>query len=88
MEEKIFVGFNFGRFQDKDTGAWQDYCNAFVLEAFSGSESNDYRFGGQKAVKYKCVSPDVFKDIKPGTRVQCYFDSKRRVSYMVPVKQG
>ena len=78
MEEKTFVGFNFGRFQN-DAGQWQDYCNAFMLEDFSGSESNDYHFGGQKAVKYGCVNPEIYKDIKPGTRVQCYFDSKRKI---------
>jgi hypothetical protein len=85
MEEKIFVGFNHGRFR-KDDGTMQDYCNVFVLEPFAGSENNDYHFGGQKAAKYGCVSPDLFKDIKPGTRVQCYFDSKKKVSYIVPVK--
>ena len=62
MEEKTFVGFNFGRFQN-DNGQWQDYCNAFMLEDFSGSESNDYHFGGQKAVKYGCVNPEIYKDI-------------------------
>ena len=87
MEEKTFVGFNFGRFQN-DAGQWQEYCNAFMLEDLSGSESNDYHFGGQKAVKYGCVNPEIYKDIKPGTRVQCYFDSKRKISFMVPVKQA
>ena len=55
MEVKIFVGYNYGRFQN-DKGEWQDYCNAFMLEEFSGSENNDYHFGGQKAVKYGCRS--------------------------------
>ena len=45
-----------------------------MLEDFSGTESDDYHFGGQKAVKYGCVNPEIYKDIKPGTRVQCYFD--------------
>jgi len=35
-------------------------------------------------VKYGCVSPDVFKDIKVGTKVKCFFDSKKKISYMVP----
>ena len=84
MEEKVFVGYGYGRFKD-DQGAMRDYCNVFVLEDFSGSESNDYHFGGQKAVKYGCVSPKVWNGIEPGTRVQCYFDSKNKISYMVPV---
>ncbi|MCI2056874.1 MAG: hypothetical protein LKJ86_06980 [Oscillibacter sp.] len=86
MEEKTYVGFNFGRFENDD-GKMQDYCNVFMLEDFNGTESNDYHFGGQKAVKYGCLSPDLFKDIQPGTRVQCYFNGKNKVSYMVPVKK-
>lgn len=87
MEEKVFVGYNFGKFQ-ADDGAMRDYCNVFVIEEHGGQENADYHFGGQKSAKYKCVGPEVFKDIQPGTRVQCYFDSYRRVSYMVPVKKG
>ena len=87
MEEKIFVGFNFGRFQN-DSGHMQDYCNAFMIEDFTGSENNDYHFGGQKAMKYGCTSPAVFKDIKPGTRVKCFFDSKKKISYMVPADKA
>ena len=50
MEEKVFVGYNFGQFQN-DEGRMQDYCNVFMLEDFGGQESNDYHFAGQKAVK-------------------------------------
>ena len=84
-EEKIFVGFQYGRFQT-ESGQMQDYCNAFVLEDFAGSESADYHFQGQKASKYKCVSPKVWADVKIGSKVQCYFDSKNRISYMAVAK--
>ncbi len=87
MEEKTFVGFNYGRFQN-DAGNMQDYCNVFVLEPFSGEENNDYHFSGQKAAKYGCVSPDVFKDIKIGMKVKCFFDSKKKISYMVPADKA
>ena len=86
MEEKVFVGYNFGQFQN-DEGRMQDYCNVFMLEDFGGQERNDYHFTGQKAVKYGCVSPDVFKDIKVGMKVRCFFDSKKKVSYMVAVNK-
>lgn len=85
MEEKMFVGFGYGKFQN-DRGEMQDYCNVFVLEGFNGAENADYHFGGQKAVKYGCVSPKVWEGIQPGTKVQCYFDSRKKVSYMVPCK--
>lgn len=86
MEEKVFVGYGYGRFETND-GKLQDYCNVFMLEDFNGSENNDYHFGGQKAVKYRCLNPDVFKGISFGARVQCYFDSKNRISFMVAVEQ-
>ena len=87
MEEKTFVGYGYGKFEN-DKGQMQPYCNVFMLENFNGIENADYRFGGQKAVKYRCVSPDVWKDIDIGTRVMCSFDSRQRVSYMSPVKKA
>ena len=82
MEEMIFGGYNYGRFEN-DEGEMQDYCNAFVLENFSGAESKDYHFAGQKAVKYGCVSPDVFKEVEVGSKVKVFFNGKRKISYMV-----
>ena len=75
MEEKIFVGYGYGRFKN-DRGDMQEYCNVFMLEDFTGSESDDYHFGGQKAVKYRCLKPELFKDIAPGEVVRCFFDGK------------
>jgi len=86
MEEKIYLGYMYGRFKN-DQGMMQDYCNVFVLEPFTGSENEDYHFGGQKAMKYGCVSPEVFKGIEYGQKVCCFFDSKKKVSYMVPADQ-
>lgn len=57
MEEKMYVGYGYGRFQTDDK-QMRDYCNVFMLEDFNGSENNDYHFGGHKAVKYGCASPD------------------------------
>lgn len=87
MEEKIFVGYGYGRFKN-DKGEMQSYCNAFMLEEFNGDQNEDYHFGGQKAVKYGCTSPDVFAGIEPGTRVNCFFDSKKKISYMIPADKA
>lgn len=87
MEEKIFVGYNYGRFETKD-GTLRDYCNVFMLEDFTGEMNKDYCYGGQKAVKYGCVKPELFAEIKPGTEVMCFFDSNGRVSYMVPADKA
>ena len=83
MEEKIFVGFGYGNFVN-DRGAKQAYCNVFVLEPFAGEENEDYHYGGQKAVKYGCTSPELFVGIDFGQKVMCFFDSRKKISYMVP----
>lgn len=31
MEEKVFVGYGYGRFKN-DRGDMQEYCNVFMLE--------------------------------------------------------
>ena len=82
MEEKTFVGYGYGRFKNDD-GQMQNYCNVFVLEDFAGTENEDYHFAGQKAVKYGCVSPEVYEGIEFGTKVMCFFDSRRKVTYMI-----
>lgn len=87
MEKKIFTGFGYGRFE-ADDGRMLNYCNVFVLEDFTGEENEDYRFGGKKAVKYGCVSPDVFKGIPVNSEVMCFFDSRRKVTYMIPADQA
>ena len=87
MEEKLFVGYNYGTFTT-DEGVRKDYANAFMLEPFDGEGSADYHFAGQKAIKYGCVNPEVFNGIDPGATVECYFNSKRKISKMVPVKKS
>ena len=87
IEEMIFVGYGYGRFKT-ETNSMRDYCNVFMLQDFSGEQNNDYHFGGHKAVKYGCISPDVFKDIKVGTRVQVFFSSNGQVGYLAPVTKA
>ena len=87
MEEKVFVGYGYGRFKN-DRGDMQDYCNVFMLEDFTGSENSDYHFGGQKAVKYRCLKPELFADLTPGEVVRRFFDGKGRISYITsPARQ-
>ena len=51
MEEKTFVGFDFGVFTD-DAGAAHEYCNVYLLEPFVGEPSDTRHFGGLRAMKY------------------------------------
>ncbi len=84
MEELVFVGCSYGRFKNGN-GEIIDYCHIHVLEPFTGNQSSDYHFDGMKASKYSCVSSDVFKDIPLNSKIRCFFDSKRRVSFIQPV---
>ena len=80
-EERTFVGYGYGVFSTDD-GRRQNYCNVFLLESFTGEQSADYHYGGVKAVKYGCVSPEVFKDIEFGSQVDVYYNSKGKVQFM------
>lgn len=87
MEEKTYVGYAFGSFVD-DHGVSREYCNVFMLEDFSGDQTETRHFGGKKAAKYRCESPNVFDKIKPGSRVKCYFSSNGRLAFMQAVIDG
>lgn len=81
MEEKTYIGFSYGSFLD-DRGVNREYCSVFMIEDFSGDQSETRHYGGQKAVKYKCDSPKVFEGIAPGSQVKCYFSSSGKLAYM------
>ncbi|MCD7768711.1 MAG: hypothetical protein LUH36_01130 [Oscillospiraceae bacterium] len=85
MEEKTYVGYSFGTFRD-DAGMEHSYCSVYMLEPFVGEESANRHFGGMNAVKYRCDSPDIFKDVAPGTEVQCYFSGKGKLAFMQPLR--
>ena len=77
----VFVGYAQGRFdaETKDGMEKRDYFNMYVISPVSSYQSEDYMAQGFKAEKKKCVSPDVWKELKPGDRVRLFFDDKNRV---------
>ena len=87
MEEKTYIGYSSGTFQD-DHGVSREYCSVYMVEDFSGDESETRHYGGKKAAKYRCESPDVFAKIKLGSRVKCYFSSTGRLAFMQAVVDG
>lgn len=87
MEEKTYVGYAYGTFTD-DAGQQREYCNVYMLSPFTGEESDTRHYGGQQADKYRCLSPDVFAKVTPGSRVRCYFDSKGKLAYMQAIGGG
>jgi len=87
MDEKIFVGYNYGTWTTKE-GELKEYCNVFFLEDFKGSESDKYHFAGQKASKVSCVGPHVWKGIEVGGRVLVAKNDRSQISYMVPASKA
>lgn len=81
MEEKTYIGYAFGSFLD-DHGVNREYCSVYMVEDFSGDQSETRHYGGRKAVKYRCDSPAVFDKISVGARVKCYFSSNGKLAYM------
>lgn len=78
----VYVGHAEGRFdvdQADGTTKKQDYFNMYVLSPVSSYVSDDYRAFGFKAEKKKCSNSNVWRDLKPGDRVNLFFDDKKRV---------
>lgn len=68
----VFVGYALGNFE-ADGGEKRPYYNMYVISPVSSYQSEDYQAFGFKAEKKKCVSPEVWKDLKPGNRVKLFF---------------
>lgn len=79
----VFVGYATGRFEadtpDKKGKEMRSYYNMYVVTPVSSFTSDDYRAYGMKAEKKKCVSAEVWKDLKIGCRVRLFFDDKKNV---------
>ncbi len=74
----VFLGWASGMFETKD-GRKLPYHNMFVFSPVSTYESEDYKASGFKAEKKKCVSPDVWTGLEPGSKVKLFFDDKGRI---------
>lgn len=74
----VYVGHAQGNMKLED-GTKRPYYQIFVVSPVSTFQSEDYAAFGFKAEKKTCVSPDVWKDLDPGTRVKLFFDDKTRV---------
>lgn len=83
MEQEVFtvVGYQHGSFESK-TGDNVPYANLFVLQDMAGEQNDKYHFCGAKALKVPCVDSAVLSDVKLGNRVNLYFDSKKRVTFV------
>ncbi|WP_325228190.1 hypothetical protein, partial [Oscillibacter sp.] len=53
--------------------------NMCGIPPVSCGRAADYRAYGMKAEKKKCVSAEVWKDLKIGCRVRLFFDDKKNV---------
>ena len=83
-EGYTFVGWAEGLFQPEATleephPEKRPYYNMYVISPVSSFRSDEYRAFGLKAEKKKCISPDAWKDLKPGDKVKLFFDDKQRV---------
>ena len=81
MDEQVYqvVGTQDGFFNTQD-GQLRAYCNLFCIAPFRGEQSDTNHFKGHRALKFKCVSTDVIKDVKPKDHVTLFFDQYQRVS--------
>lgn len=76
----VFTGWAKGQMEARDASQPKiPYYQMFVLTPVSTYTSEDYEARGMKAEKKRCISEEVWKDLKPGDRVNLFFDDKGRV---------
>ena len=77
----VFLGWAAGLFEaTTQTGTEKrPYYNMYVFSPVSDFRSDEYEASGFKAEKKKCISPDVWKGLKPGDKVKLFFDDKQKV---------
>lgn len=78
----VFVGCAQGTMdREKPDGSIEKipYYQMFTLCPVSDYSSESYHASGLKAEKKKCLSADVWADLKPGDRVKLFFDDKQRI---------
>ena len=82
----LYVGCGYGTFQTQNGNG--TYCNIFVLSPISADPSKG-RYGvGWRAEKLRCVSPDVFKGLETGDRIDLDFDRYERVKSVSLLEEG
>lgn len=86
MEEKIFLGYQYGSFKTDD-GRTQRFSSAFFMEPFPSDVANpDYHTGGYRAAKYRLAVPALVNGLEPLDVVEVYFSSKGTITKIVKVE--
>ena len=62
----VFLGWAAGKFETERKEK-RPYYNMFVLSPISAYSSEDYEASGYKAEKKKCISPEVWQGLNPGS---------------------
>jgi len=90
MDMEVFqvAGWQYGQYEVKDgpdAGQMKPYASIFVIQDMTGSENEHYHFCGAKAIKKKCFDAAVLENVKPGMKVNMFFDSNDRVTLVRPI---
>ena len=87
MEEKTYLGAQWGTFQD-ERGQMRPYASVFVMEEFPVVSNSDYHTTGYKSAKYKLADPSLVNGLEPFDVVEMYFNSKNTVTKLVKKGSG
>lgn len=90
MEEKVFVGYQWGTFTPDGRKESVPFASVFVLESFPDVPGSDFHAEGLKAVKYKLADPEIVEESEVEMFDVCefYYSSKGVVTKMVKTSKN
>ena len=68
MEDKIFLGYQYGKFTGRD-GNEVSFCQAFFIEEFPSVSGSDYHSYGLRGVKINISGADICAGLDSMDRV-------------------
>lgn len=87
MDKIIYLGYQYGSFEDEKSGRTVRYAHLFAMTNFEDVDNPDYHTGGYKGEKIALKDSYVLKglDLAPLDVIEVYYDKKGKVTKIVPV---
>lgn len=73
MEEKVYLGMQYGRFEDRESGREINYMHGFFFSPFGVSNNPDRHTYGYQPEKLRLQSLEVVQGLEPLDKVIVYF---------------
>ena len=90
MDKIIYLGYQYGSFEDEKSGRKVSYAHLFAMVEFDNPDNPDYHTDGYKGDKIPLKDTSVLKGLRlaPLDVIEVYYDKKGKVTKIVPVENA